>query len=62
MLKHYSFIGKIFFPQEERSVDRAPGKKILPAMQHSSGVQYIAACNCGGRQANRYSTSLLLVH
>ena len=29
------------------------GKKMLPAMQHSSGVQYIAACNCGRTQANR---------
>ena len=28
-------------------------KKVLPAMQHSSGVQYIAACNCGRTQANR---------
>lgn len=28
-------------------------RKILPTMQHSSGVQYVAACNCGRRQANR---------
>ncbi len=39
--------------QEEPDEERVPGKKILPAMQHTSGVQYIAACNCGSRQANR---------
>merc|ERR1719447_116560 len=27
--------------------------KVLPSMPHSSGVQYIAACNCGRKQANR---------
>jgi len=27
--------------------------KVLPSMPHSSGVQYIAACNCGKKQANR---------
>ena len=25
----------------------------LPCLPHTSGVQYIAACNCGRRQANR---------
>ena len=28
-------------------------KRTLPSMQCCSGVQYIAACNCGRRQANR---------
>ena len=28
-------------------------KKVLPSMSCTSGVQYIAACNCGRRQANR---------
>ena len=37
---------------EEKDGERTT-KKILPTMQHSSGVQYVAACNCGRRQANR---------
>ena len=27
-------------------------------MPHSSGVQYIAACNCGKKQANRLKATL----
>ena len=38
------------------STDTQPGsgdKRALPSLQCCSGVQYIAACNCGRRQANR---------
>jgi len=28
-------------------------KKIVPSLTHSSGLQFIAACNCGKKQANR---------
>ena len=39
-------------PGQEQGQD--PGsKKVLPSMKCCSGVQYIAACNCGRRQANR---------
>jgi len=38
--------------QEETSGERVV-KKALPSLTHSSGVQYIAACNCGRKQANR---------
>ena len=38
--------------QEEKIGERVV-KKILPNLTHSSGVQYIAACNCGRKQANR---------
>ena len=30
-------------------------------MPHSSGVQYIAACNCGKKQANRFEENSILV-
>ena len=40
--------------QEERIGERLV-KKILPNLNHSSGVQYIAACNCGRKQANRFA-------
>lgn len=36
------------------------GGKVLPSMPHSSGVQYIAACNCGRKQANREDPFRLL--
>jgi len=38
--------------QEEKVGDKVI-KKTLASLTHSSGVQYIAACNCGRRQANR---------
>ena len=34
--------------------------QVLPSMAHSSGVQYIAACNCGRKQANREDPFRLL--
>merc|ERR1719186_695742 len=37
---------------EDKDGDKTT-RKILPTMQHNSGVQYVAACNCGRRQANR---------
>merc|ERR1719422_2626785 len=40
-------------PGQDNILEVGNTKKILPTMQHSSGVQYIAACNCGRRQANR---------
>merc|ERR1719318_178944 len=40
-------------PGQDNMLEVGNTKKILPTMQHSSGVQYIAACNCGRRQANR---------
>ena len=39
--------------KEEKVGDKVI-KKTLASITHSSGVQYIAACNCGRRQANRY--------
>ena len=39
--------------KEEKVGDKVI-KKTLASIIHSSGVQYIAACNCGRRQANRY--------
>jgi len=38
--------------QEEIDGEK-PTKKALPSMPHTSGMQYIAACNCGRKQANR---------
>jgi len=40
-------------PGQDNMLEVGNTKKILPTMQHISGVQYIAACNCGRRQANR---------
>merc|ERR1719219_2814513 len=40
-------------PGQEPVSSGGKEKKVLPSMQCSSGVQYIAACNCGRRQANR---------
>ena len=41
-------------PGTSASAASDPGdKRSLPSLQCCSGVQYIAACNCGRRQANR---------
>lgn len=35
------------------------GGKVLPSMPHTSGLQYISACNCGRTQANREDPFML---